>query len=184
MIELRSSHAIELQNVEIDWGDRTKTYLKNAVRVDAENESTVLANIAASSNDENYAFYSKEDADYEISYVVQHNYLPRMKKDKEKFIITITGSMYWGIGYSTTSALNKRNLISRIWDIDLPFYDECTNTASMMPFNNRILNINLPDYFSAIFKKYNMSGMFGTCKNLQYVNGFKDNTWYNTVRAL
>lgn len=79
--------------------------------------------------------------------------------------------------------LTRRNIISRIWDIDLPFYDGCKNTACMMLANDRLLYINLLDCSSAVFYIYNTYKMFAECKNLQYVNGFKDNTWYNMARA-
>lgn len=70
MIELRSSHAIELQNVEIDWGDGTKTYLKDAIKVQADDKLEMLADISSSTDDKNYALYSSENSDYEISYIV------------------------------------------------------------------------------------------------------------------
>ena len=90
--------------------------------------------------------------DHEMSYFVAHDYSGALSSDNtdgsQRFTINIVGSTYWGI----RSNKNGLNIISRVWDLDLPFSDNCSNIASFCTDNERLLRVNIPAYFPAIYK--------------------------------
>lgn len=166
-ITLRSSHDISQQNVIIDWGDDTKTIIGDSL-----NNTDVKIS------------YSKQNEDYEITYICTHDYADYLQKigvSNKKITVTITGTTYWSIRLNDG---NKNNIVSRIWDLDLPFYDGCTNIASFVTTSDRLLYVRVPAYYSLLFTLYNGSSAFAKCTNLQYVHGFNKYVWYQSIRSI
>jgi hypothetical protein len=114
--------------------------------------------------------------------------------NQNKYTITIVGTTCWGLkcNYACKRGTNReekttataKNMISRIWDLDLPWAENIINPSSFTKGSDRLIKINVPAYFPAIFQFKNLSNTFLNCKNLQYVRGFSNYTWYNTVRSI
>lgn len=164
-LKIRSAQIPNLQNVIIDWGDKIKTYLK-----DAKTESETP---------DNYVTGPNVNDDYELTYNVSHTY--NNKYHNTRMTVTITGSTYWGLRSANQTSTN---IISRLWDTDLPWYDGIENVAEFAKGSKRLLMIKIPAYYPLFNTLMNMSSCFSQCKNLQYVFGMTNYTWNHTIRSI
>ena len=188
--EIKSTNDVSQQNVVIDWGDGSeKTYL-NTATASAVTTDHDLGNGLSSSTTLSVKLPGEYD-DHEINFYVSHDYANALTSDNtdgsQRFTITIVGSTYWGIRSNETYGAKKtdENIISRMWDLDLPFNDVCVNIASLCNSTNyRLLRLVMPSYFPVIYKLQNMTKAFMNCKNLQFAHGFGRYTWYQSIRAM
>jgi hypothetical protein len=94
--------------------------------------------------------YPDADDDYELSFYVMHDYNSVLTGDnidgKQHYTIKIVGSTCWGIRSNSS-----QNIISRLWDTDLPFSDTYVNPSSLCLKSMRLLYVSLPAYFPAIY---------------------------------
>jgi hypothetical protein len=198
VLEIRASIATKNQNVVIYWGDGTSTKLTDAV--DYTDKDNTISAVLGSNTDgslDTIVSFKSDPTDYEGCWYCWHDYATDMKTKnvtKQKYTVTIVGSTCWGIKsakkytYGTNriklSTAKQHNIISRLWDIDLPWSESLFNTSSLVVGSDRLLYVKVPAYFPVLFSMQNMSSTFKDCKNLQYVHGFSKYTWYNTVRAV
>ncbi len=156
---LRSVHNPEECDVIIDWGDGVVESIK---------EGKYVSNIPG-----------KE-------YVLEHDYAESMTEDIQKFIVKIYGKNYYTFRHnnSITTVKDKYsipsvvetsyNLISRIFDKDLPIASHISNFASMCYGALRLLEVNIPHSTKYITTGFNFSSLFQYCSNLKSVIGFED----------
>lgn len=142
---IRSANPVADNDVMIDWGDGVVEYLKDGK-------------------------YSWDGKGYEVS----HDYADNMTKDIERFIVKIYGKNYYTIRHEKYQATGN-NLMSRVFDIDLPFADHIVNFASVCFGADRLLKVKIPHSTSYIIAAYNFSSTFSFCNNLISVLGFEDN---------
>ena len=157
---LRSLLTQDKQDVIIDWGDGTFTDVK------AGGDDVIVK------------------LDYsDTNFFIKHKYA---EPDKP-YIVKIYGTTYFGFmgenntrkiddGSGDAESYKKHNLISRIFDIDLPVASCLTNTASMCLYANRLLKVYV--YGHAILRQSsNWTLTFNACKNLVYAGGFEDDNF-------
>ena len=164
-LKIRSAQIPNLQNVVIEWGDGEKTYLKNAK---TESETP-----------DNYVTGPAEKDDYELSYNISHTY--DNKWHNTRMIVTITGSTYWGLQSGNTT---ETNIVSRLWDTDLVWYDGVENIASFAKNSRRLLSIKVPAYYPMFSTMTNIANAFFNCVNLQHVFGMTKYAWNHTMRSI
>ena len=164
-LKIRSAQVPNLQNVAIEWGDGETTYLKEAK--------------TKSETPNNYVTGPSVNDDYELSYNVSHTY--DNKWHNTRMVITIIGSTYWGLQSGNTT---ETNIISRLWDTDLTWYDGVENIASFVKNSRRLLSIKVPAYYPMFNTIMNMSNAFINCVNLQYVFGMTKYTWNHAIRSI
>ena len=90
----------------------------------------------------------------------------------QRFTIKIYGRDYYTFRHNS---YKENNLISRIFDKDLPIASHVTNLASMGIYAKRLLSVNIPHSSDYITNAYNIAGVFANCTNLITVMGFEDN---------
>ena len=105
------------------------------------------------------------------NYVLEHDYAASMKKDIEKFIVKIYGKDYYTF---RSNDYADNNLISRIFDIDLPIADHIANFASMCYGAKRLTKVKIPHSTKYITTAFNFASTFEKCINLIEVKGFED----------
>jgi hypothetical protein len=163
---LRSSHEPAECDVVIDWGDGTIEAIKDGKWVEGEN-------------------YTKGKA-YELS----HDYSAVAEQDEngvwKRFIVKIYGKNYYTFRHNNAVSITNDkyslpsvvktsyNLISRIFDKDLPVANHVCNFASMCYGALRLLTVNIPHSTKYITSGFNYSSMFQYCTNLTIVKGFED----------
>lgn len=112
---------------------------------------TTVADITHTGNEGDYRYY------------VSHDYATT-----GKFIVKITGKAYFGIipDYQT-----NKNLVSRIFDLDLPIADHLRNYANMGMGAKCLSKVNV---FNSNLNKnaVNISNLFAYCTNLTEAVGF------------
>lgn len=157
---LRSVQEPEDCDVVIDWGDGTVESIKEG----------------------NFVSHSSGK-----SYELSHDYSSKMNGDIQRFIVKIYGKDYYTFrnnSYVTTSkdkysipsiVSSSYNLISRIFDKDLPIASHVSNFASMCYGAMRLLKVNVPHSTKYITSGFNFSSTFQYCQNLKVVEGFEDN---------
>ena len=131
-------------DVVIDWGDGEYSALRNG----------------------DYASYSNG------SFELEHDYAPKMLENTEKFIIKIYGKNYWAFRHEKYQATGN-NLMSRVFDSDLPLASHIVNIASTCFGAMRLLNVNFIDYYNN--RILNINSLFCKCKNLVKANGLRIN---------
>ena len=91
-----------------------------------------------------------------------------------KYIVKIFGSTYTHIQYDEEDPDGENcNLISRIFDPDLPISSSVKSVDSLCRFAVRLLNVNISGASSAhVLDMYNVSALFFGCSNLINVSGF------------
>lgn len=141
---LRSSQEPENCDVVIDWGDGT---------IEAIKDNKFVSHIAGKS--------------YELS----HDYSNKMTSDKQRFIVKIYGKDYYTFRHNS---YKNNNLMSRVFDKDLPIALHVNNFASIAIAANRLLNVHFPHSTAPYSNVFNWSYTFSECKNLQSVTGFED----------
>ena len=141
---LRSDNKKDSNDVKIDWGDGNITELKNL-------------------DDSNIDIEGDKDTE-EVNYHLSHTY-----SNPGKYVIKVTGRNYWGV----KNGDNESNILSRVFDSDLPIASFVCNIAYMCRGSMKLLGVNIPtgqNFFSNIV---NASGLFRDCKNLIYLNNFE-----------
>lgn len=141
---LRSAQEPEDCDVVIDWGDGTVEAIK----------------------DGNYVGHT-EGKSYELS----HDYSTNMTGNIQRFIVKIYGKDYYTFRHNSYAS---NNLISRIFDAELPIADHVTNFASMCLGAMRLLKVKLLHSTSPYVNVFNWSSCFQQCTNLLSVTGFED----------
>lgn len=141
---LRSDNKKDSNDVKVDWGDGNVTELKNL-------------------NDSSVDVEGDKDTE-EVNYHLSHTY-----SNPGKYVIKVTGRTYWGF----KNGDNESNILSRVFDSDLPIASFVDNIAYMCRGGMKLLGVNIPtgqNFFSNIV---NASGLFRDCKNLIYLNNFE-----------
>ena len=153
---IRSIHQLSDQDVIIDWGDGTITDIKTDSEVKV------------------YGTRGSWD------FVVRHKY---QELDKH-YIVKIFGHTYFGFmsessskfiddGSGDPKCYLNHNLISRIFDKDLPIASCVSNAASMCKYARRLLAVNV--YGHEIVRQVtNWTLCFSGCTNLYTAWGFQD----------
>lgn len=141
---LRSVQEPEDCDVVIDWGDGTVESIKDGKFVGHE-----------------------EGKSYELS----HDYSSKMTENIQKFIVKVYGKNYYTM---RTNNYKQNNLISRIFDVDLPLASHIGNLASFAIYANRLLKVKFPHSTAPYSNVWNWSYTFGNCSNLLEVVGFED----------
>lgn len=141
---LRSSQEPDNCDVVIDWGDGKTESIK----------------------DGKYVGHT-EGKSYELS----HDYATSFEGDKKRFVIKIYGKDYYTFRHNSYS---ENNLISRIFDKDLPIALHVGNFASMAIYAKRLLKVHFPHSTAPYSLVSNWSYTFSKCVNLLEVTGFED----------
>lgn len=143
------SLSIEDSDIIIDWGDNSEY----SVIASGDFDSTTIA-----------------PEDNERNYICAHEY-----SEPGKYIIKIFGHNYYNIctPVDSDNLEPKYNLITRIFDYDLPIASNVTNTSSICAYAIRLLSVHVPSYFD-FSKVTNIGGMFRGCRNLESVKGMKN----------
>lgn len=141
---LRSSQEPEDCDVIIDWGDGT---------VQAIKEGHYTAHTAGK------------------SYEVEHDYAPSMSVAAQRFVVKIRGKNYYTFRHNS---YKDNNLISRIFDNDLPIASHIVNLASMAYSADRLLKVHFPSYTAPYSNVWNWSSCFEQCPNVVSITGFED----------
>lgn len=141
---LRSSQEPEDCDVVIDWGDGT---------VEAIKDNKFVSHSAGK------------------SYELAHDYAEAMTADTQKFIVKIYGKNYYTF---RNNSYKKNNLMSRIFEADLPIASHIRNFASMAIGATRLLKVQFPHSTIPFTEVFNWSSCFTGCTNLISITGFED----------
>ena len=128
----------------IDWGDGVVDSIKNG----------------------NYVSHSKGK-----SYELAHDYASTMTTNTQKFIVKIYGKNYYTF---RNNSYKKNNLMSRLFEADLPIASHIRNFASMAIGATRLLKVQFPHSTVPFTDVFNWSSCFTGCTNLISVTGFED----------
>ena len=104
-------------------------------------------------------------------YNLEHDYASSMKADIQKFIVKIYGKDYYTF---RNNSFPTNNLISRIFDADLPIAGHIANFASMCFGATRLTEIKIPHSTKYITTAFNFASTFQQCSNLIKITGFED----------
>jgi hypothetical protein len=151
--KIRSIYTLAEQDVIIDWGDGTLMDIKNG---------------------------GDDVIDEGTEFLVRHKYT---ELDKP-YIVKIYGSTYFGFmcetstskfddGTGNAKSYLNHNLMSRIFDKDLPVATCVMNAASMCRYGKRLLSVSLYGH-SIIRQVSNWTLCFSACTNLRSAWGFQD----------
>lgn len=152
-MSLKSLQAPANCDVVIDWGDGKIDRIKDE-KYDAS--TTVEYNVAGEV--------------YTISH--DYNYKNAMAFNSQKYIVRVFGKDYYSIRHNES---NGNNLMSRIFENDLPVADHITNLASFAAYATRLLKVKLGHSTDVFIKAYNWSSVVDSCSNLISFTGFKKN---------
>lgn len=100
------------------------------------------------------------------TYELEHDYSEVMTSNIQRFIVKIYGKRYWAFRHNKYTT---NNLMSRIFDLDLPVSRHLANFASTCFCANRLLSVYFYNYYHRIL---NINSMFCKCANLKSVKGF------------
>lgn len=163
VFEIRSQHYQHEQNIVIDWGDGSVDEVRTAP---TKAESTV--------GNTNGIYYSDMDSEKQCSIFCTHKYtMPG------RYIAKIWGNTYWGL----RCAVANKNIISRVFDNDLPTYSGCYNFSRLCYNSLKLQQVITPKYHNAIRSIANTTDTFGGCKNLLKAEGFSPYLFNSVVRA-
>ena len=162
---LRSMQAYTDNDVVIDWGDGTKSYVKNGVNGNTGYTSESI------------------NSDNEYTYIFEHTYTT-----PGKYIIKIFGKDYFSVNhiFGSVTSPTYGSLLCRCFDADLPIASHITNLASFAFNSLRLLKLQVPSTFS-IEGVTNLTHCFRKCLNLTTVAGFSSRkAWkkIDTLRAI
>ena len=154
---LRSLYTQDKQDVVIDWGDGTTTVVKEG------GDDVIIKPEYSNTN-----------------FFIRHKYT---ELDKP-YIVKIYGTTYFGFmseaktryiddGSGDAKCYLNHNLISRIFDVDLPVAKCVTNTASMCQYARRLLKVYVYGH-SILRQSANWTLTFSGCKNMISAGGFED----------
>ena len=146
-------------DIVIDWGDGTVSRV-----ADLDDKS-----ITSFSN-----YTDSHGTAYAYGYLTMtHTYtdcVSRIENGKlvesKKYIVKIYGKDYFMVRFGN---METNNIVSRVFDRDLPIASNVTNISSTAASSLRLLYINIPYQYD--FKNVtNFSGIAGRCDNLRYAN--------------
>ena len=140
-------------DVIVDWGDGTIQSIANG---EYEQPGTEFYD-ASADIDAGEAFYT-----------MKHTY-----SKSGRYIVKIYGKQYYNIKSYISDKNISSNLISRIFEYDLPLASHLINLSSMCYDANRLLYVNVEPIRYRRFN--NLSQAFYHCQELQYATGFKRN---------
>lgn len=168
---LRTIGDIELNDVVIDWGDGTISTI-------SKNEYEDIVDYPADS-------YKRKDLLISHTYDVSNYPLTSdSSKHSHKFIVKIFGKKYCTFRHHISNFNNpetnaaysnvdgKFNLVSRVFDTDLPIASFINDFASTFVGSQRLLNV-VVDLNNNIKKANGATSLFADCKNLLKVNGLE-----------
>lgn len=142
---IRSEQLPEQQNVCIDWGDGTVDCLKDY----PEEQIT---------GEEGNRYY---------------RYVHKYTEVDKKYIVKIYGNSYFAIAADNDANVYnvQSNIISRIFDIDLPVASHLTNFSNICRGARRLIDMNV---FNCRMRKQaaNISNLFAGCVNLKRCIGW------------
>lgn len=104
-------------------------------------------------------------------YDLSHDYASSMTEDVQTFIVKIYGKDYYTF---RNNSFPNNNLISRIFDVDLPIASHIGNFASMCLGATRLINVAIPHSTKYVTTAFNFSSTFESAVNLVSVTGFED----------
>ena len=104
-------------------------------------------------------------------YDLSHDYASSMTEDVQTFIVKIYGKDYYTF---RNNSFPNNNLISRIFDVDLPIASHIGNFASMCFGATRLTNVAIPHSTKYVTTGFNFSSTFESATNLVSVTGFED----------
>ena len=163
VFEIRSQHYQYEQNVVIEWGDGSVDEVRTSP---AKAQSTVGIT--------NGIYYSDMDSEKQCSIFCTHKYtMPG------RYIAKIWGNTYWGL----RCRVDGKNIISRLFDNDLPTYIGCYNFSNLCCNSLKLQQVITPKYHNAIRSIANSTNTFGGCKNLLIAEGFSPYLFNSVVRA-
>ena len=106
------------------------------------------------------------NAENEWSYALEHTYA-----ESKKHIIKIYGHKYYS--FCHPSGTSQYNLMSRIFDGDLPIASHLHNFSSLCLGASRLINVQVNGYDAWCEQADNLSYAFSSCKNLLKCVGFR-----------
>jgi hypothetical protein len=168
---LRTIGDIELNDVVIDWGDGTTSSI-------SKNEYEDIIDYPSDA-------YKRKDLLISHTYDVS-NYplISDSSKHSHKFIVKIFGKNYCAFRHHISKFKNpetnaaysnvdgKFNLVSRVFDTDLPTASFINDFSSTFLGSQRLLNV-VVDLNNNIKKVNGATSLFSDCKNLLKVNGLE-----------
>lgn len=143
---LRSAQEPEECDVVIDWGDGNIEAIKDMT-------------------------WTTTNHTVGKSYELAHDYASAMTQSSQRFIVKIYGKDYYTFRHNL---YKDNNLISRIFDSDLPIAKHVTNFASMAFSADRLLKVHFPHSTAPFTYVYNWSSCFNECPNVVSITGFED----------
>ena len=157
---IRSMHPLARQNVVVDWGDGTIFDLASMTSRNTAYTDSVLGDPL---NSPDGVYDPGLDTDGETNIELAHRYA-----EPGRYIVKILGNTYWGFRFGQFA---KYNLVSRIWDSDLPVASCVMDMATCAGGSLRLQQVCIPNYYN-LQNIINASGAFQNCKNLKYAVGF------------
>ena len=162
---IRSTDSPTYQDVIIDWGDGTFTNLKDGITSDD------CYYVTDTENPSEYVYYLKHD---------YANALSNAGVTFKRFIVKIYGKKYFAIKYIHSTFIDKNgnsitingpkvcsNLISRVFDNDLPLASHITNLSSFCYGAHRLIHVNN----KLNHPVSNLSSTFSSCDNVLSTSG-------------
>ena len=156
-LELKTKHLQKDSNIVIDWGDGKITDVKNTIS-DSESPTSTI--------DRDSMYYPSEydSEENEIKIEFTHKYATQ-----GRYIVKIYGNTYWGVRAKYKDGFS--NLISRIFERDLPMASCVVNVSSLCRSSLRLQKIEIANY--TLFPNIiNITYLFNDCTNLDTAKGF------------
>lgn len=142
----------------VDWGDGTRTNLSSTTDVSEDSYYRSTKN--------------KTDADLSGAYIDSTETLNKMNEynvsmvhqyeNPGKYIVTIYGDDYWGL---MSQKIAGQNIISRVFDEDLPLNPCVRNLATWCISADMITSVYIPNYYDTT-NVINWTGCFQNCTGL------------------
>lgn len=107
----------------------------------------------------------------EKQYDLEHDYASSITSANQRFIVKIYGKNYYTFRHNSYP---DNNLISRIFDKDLPLATHIGTLASTCLGAKRLLKVKFPSYTAPYSDIYIWSSTFKNCKNIISITGFED----------
>jgi hypothetical protein len=157
-LALRSCADVDSNDVVIEWGDGSYSAIING-------EDAIAG------------YTSKTIDGAEFLYAFEHDYAASVPDNgSAKFIVKIYGKGYFNIVHQL-SDLGGSNLMSRVFEEDLPIAPHIGSFQNFCKNALRLLYVNISPY-SMINTIPNLIGCFAACSNLRIAVGLK--RFYNT----
>ncbi len=168
VLKFKSIYKPTEQNVKIEWGDGSISYLaladKNITTSELDNDNSVCFE-----HDENGYIYT-----------CYHDYTNSLGESSSKYyMIKIIGNKY-----SSLTSDENNNIISGIFGDNMSFYLDCIDVEGLCKGSKKLLYVSCSDYDNAILCLRNVKSLFENCINLQYAMGFYEITGINTMLSM